>query len=340
MEAVMQQPATGDPESFSMSNVRLRSPMQRFFSGRRFLILYAVVPLIIFTLAMWFYPTFYGFYASLTRWTPISVQDNRPRFIGLRNYEKAFEPDSARRDDLEKAFANSFKYAAFYVGVGTPIALAFAILINSLRKGRGFFRLLFFLPVVTSTIAVGIIWQYLYQPQFGLFNAIFRMTKDATGFSFPLPRYMVDPKIALYCVGAMTVWHDLGYNIVIFLAGLSGIPSDYYEAAAIDGAGRWDIFRRITLPLLQPTLLLITVTGLAGALQVFDAVYVLVPTGFGGEGPAKSTLTFVMLLYQQAFPYGATYEFGYASALGVIIFVTILVISLLQLWIGRRRWEY
>lgn len=336
----MQQPATGNLKTPTPSRVRPRSELRRFFNGRRFLILYAMVPLLVFMLVMWFYPTFYGFYASLTRWTPISMQNSTPQFIGLRNYQKVFEPDSARRDDLEKAFANSFKYAAFFVGVGTPLALGSAILINSLRKGRGFFRLIYFLPVVTSTIAVGIIWQFLYQPQFGLFNALLRMLKNATGLSFPLPRYLLDPKIALLCVGAMTIWHGLGYHIVIFLAGLSGIPADYYEAAAIDGAGPWARFRHITLPLLQPTILLITVTGIAGALQVFDAIYVLVPSGFGGAGPSKSTLTFVMLLYQRAFPYGSTYEFGYASALGVIIFATILVISLLQLWIGRRRWEY
>jgi ABC-type sugar transport system permease subunit len=304
------------------------------------MILYAVVPLLVFMLVMWFYPTFYGFYASLTRWTPISVDHPSPQFIGFQNYQKAFEPNSARSDDLEKAFANSFKYAAFHVGVGTPIALGFAILMNSMRRGRGFFRLVYFLPVVTSTIAVGIIWQYLYQPQFGLFNALLRLVKSAAGLGFPLPRYMLDPRIALFCVAVMTIWHSLGYHIVIFLAGLSGIPADYYEAAAIDGAGPWRRFRHITLPLLQPTILLITVTALAGSLQVFDAIYVLVPSGMGGEGPSKATLTFVMLLYQRAFPYGATYEFGYASALGVIIFVTILLFSLLQLWIGRRRWEY
>lgn len=318
----------------------LNKSMTRFFTGKTFLILYAIIPIMAFALLMWFYPTFYGFYASLTRWNPVSATNPSPNYIGMKNYEMAFEPDTARREDLVKSIQNSFVYAIFTVGVGMVMALGFALLINSLRKGRGLFRLVYFLPVVTSTIAVGIIWRFLYQPQFGLFNAILRMINDSLHMNITLPGYLLDPRIALYCVGSMTVWQELGYYIVILMAGLSGIPSEYYEAASIDGAGFWSRFRYVTLPLLQPTFLFILVTGIAGALQVFDSIYILSPDYKNLGAPAKSTLTIVPLIYNRAFPYGGRYEFGYASALAAIIFGIILVVSLFQLWIGRRRWEY
>jgi len=323
-----------------LSRSSLNRSITDFFTGKTFLILYAIIPILAFAIMMWFYPTFYGFYASFTRWNPVSGTNPNPNYIGLKNYEMAFEPDTARREDLVKAIQNSFVYAIFTVGVGTPVALVFALLINSLRKGRSFFRLVYFLPVVTSTIAIGIIWKFLYQPQFGLFNAILRMINDNLHLNITLPGYLLDPKIALFCIGVMTIWQELGYFIVILMAGLSGIPSEYYEAASIDGADFWSRFRYITLPLLQPTLLFIAVTSIAGALQVFDAIYILAPVSTDLGGPARSTLTIVPLIYNRAFPYGGRYEFGYSSALAVIIFIIILAISLFQLRIGRRRWEY
>ncbi len=315
------------------------SALKSFLSGKTFLVMYAVVPVMLFGIFMWLYPTAYGIYAGNTRWNPIAV-DNTPEYIGLDNYRRIFEPGSIRNQDLMTALSNSVKFGVFTVGIGIPLALVLATMINSLGRAGSFFRFIYFLPVVTSTIAVGIIWGFLYQPQFGLFNAILRVFRDGLGLNFALPTYLLDPRIALYCIGVMVIWQTLGFNIVIYMAGLSGVPREYYEAASIDGAGTWTRFRHITIPLLQPAILFTTITGVAAALQAFDAMYILSPNRLNLGGPARSTLTLVMLLFNRAFPTSGRYEFGYASALGVIIFALVLVVSLIQLRLNRNNWEY
>ena len=299
--------------------------------GRKALLAYALVPALLFYLVFWIYPLLQGFAGSLTNWSPMSI--HTPEFLGLENYARA---SSNRLVGI--AIRNSLLFALFTVGVRTSLALAFAMTLNHLRRGQGLFRLIYFLPVVTSVVAAGYTWRFLYLPN-GLFNAVLAMIRDGLGLSFDLPRYLQDPNLALICIAVMSVWRWLGFEIVIFMAGLSGIPGEYYEAARIDGAGRWQLFRRITLPLLQPTILFILVTGLASEIQVFTEAFVMVSRGSGTPlgGPANSTLTIVMEFYQSAF---RKFEFGYASAIAVIIFVIISVFSLAQLWIGRRRWEY
>ena len=312
-----------------------REVVGRFLSGRRILILYAIVPVTVYGLVMWLFSVGYGMVMSTYDWNPMSI--HRPTFVGLDNYRRAFATGL-----VWTALANSAKYAAFTTLLGTPLALAGALLLNSLRRGRGFFRLVFYLPVVTSMIATSIIWKALYQVRGGVFNAVLRLIRDSLGLGFALPRYLLNPRIALYCIGLMTIWKGLGFAIVIFMAGLSGIPTHYYDAARIDGAGRWALFRHVTFPLLQPTLVLVLITRIAGALQAFSEMYVMtgMSTASGGAtmgGPVNSTLTIVLEIYQRAF---RVFEFGYASALAVIVFVIITTISAIQLRIGRTRWEY
>ena len=152
---------------------------------------------------------------------------------------------------------------------------------------------------------------------------------------------MLDPNTALISVGVMDIWRSLGFQIVILMAGLGGIPNVYYEAAQIDGAGRLQRFRHITLPLLQPVILFALVTSIAGAVQVFTEIFVIFQgssTSSGGYGgPAKAALTLVPEFFQQAF---RNFNFGYASAIAVVIFVIVSALSLLQLWLGRRDWDY
>lgn len=320
--------ASGRPKA------RLWDQARRLFRGRNLLILYAMIPLTIYALLIWIIPVGYGMIISLTDWSPMDL--NPTTFVGLENYKEAFSSEL-----MGKAIVNSTRYALFTVGLGVPLALIIAILLNSISRGRGIFRLLFFLPVVTQVVAVGIVWrEALYAPRLGMLNAVLRVIRSNLGLSFKLPRYLNDPAIALYCVGAMAIWRNLGYNIVLFMAGLSGIPRAYYDAAYIDGAGRLEAFRHVTLPLLKPTLVFVLVTGIASAMQVFTEIYVMTTSYASGAmmgTPAFSTLTLVPELYQRAF---REWRFGYASAQAVIIFVIITAISLFLLRTGRTRWEY
>lgn len=316
----------------SLDSTRPGTDRWRFLTGRRALLAYALIPTILFFTVFWIYPLGVGFVRSFTNWSPMSVHE--PEFIGLQNYERAF---SDRLIGI--AIGNSVKFAIFTVGLRLALALPLAILLTNLWRGRSFFRLVYFLPVVTSVIAAGVIWRFLYLPRNGILNTVLLTVQQVLGVSFDLPRYLQDPNIALFSVGVMSVWRWLGFVIVLLMAGLSSIPTEFYEAARIDGANRFQLFYRITLPLLRPTLVFVLVTEIASELQVFTEAFVMVSRGSGSTlgGPANSTLTIVMLFYQSAF---RNFEFGYASTIAVIIFVIVTLFSLAQLWLGRRRWEY
>ena len=304
----------------------------RFFGSKRALLAYAVIPAVLFFGIFWFYPLGIGFLRSFTDWSPMSI--HAPEFVGVENYERAF---SDRMVGI--AIGNSLRFAVFTVGLRLLIALPFAIMLNNLRRGQGVLRLIYFLPVVTSVIAAGVVWRFLYLPRNGILNVVLGGIRDLLGMDFALPRYLQDPNLSLFSVGVMSVWRWLGFAIVILMAGLSSIPSIFYEAARIDGANRFQSFRHITLPLLRPTLVFLLVTEVASEIQVFTEVFVMISRGSGGSigGPANSTLTIVGLFYQTAFK---NFEFGYASTLALIIFVIIAVFSLMQLWLGRRSWDY
>lgn len=308
--------------------------VQRLLSGKRLLIWYAIVPALLFFTLTWFIPIGYGFLMSFTDWSPMSLRGTD--WVGLENYQRMIE-----NPDMGLAVRNSIFYALFVVIVRLIIALPLAVMIHNLSFGKNFYRFIYFLPLVTSVVAVGIIWRILYLPRLGLFNVILGGIRDFFGMAFPLPRYLLDPNTALISVGVMDIWRSLGFQIVILMAGLSGIPKAYYEAAEIDGAGSWQRFRHITLPLLQPVILFALVTSIAGAVQVFTEIFVIFQgsnTSSGGYGgPAKAALTLVPEFFQQAF---RNFNFGYASAIAVVIFVIVSALSLLQLWLGRRRWDY
>ena len=302
------------------------------FGGRRALLFYALVPAFLFFFFFWIYPLGVGFLRSLTNWSPMSIY--APEYIGLDNYGRAFGDKN-----LGIAIGNSLKFAAVTVSLRLLIAMPIAIMLNNLRRGQSLFRLIYFLPVVTSVIAAGVIWRFLYLPRNGVLNTVLSAFQTFAGVTFDLPRYLQNPSIALLSIAVMSVWRWVGFVIVILMAGLSSIPDTFYEAAQIDGANRRQRFRSITLPLLRPTLVFILVTEIASEIQVFTEIYVMTARGSGSAlgGPAKSTLSIVMLFYQSAFK---NFEFGYASAIAVIIFVIIATFSVIQLRLGRRRWDY
>ena len=245
-------------------------------------------------------------------------------FIGLRNFEFAFSSDALFINSL----VVTLKYALVAVPLNLLIALPIAMGLNQVTRLRAVFRSAFFLPTVASAVAVSLIWRYVYEPQTGMLNAVL-----AT-LGLPQPSWLSDPATALWAILITAVWQDLGYNILILLAGLQTIPDDFYDAAKVDGAGSWPRFIDVTLPLLSRTLLFVSVLTMISYLQQFTYVQVM-PNNPGG--PINSTSTMVYYIYTKAF---SNMQLGYASAVSVVLMVIILVITLIQFRVLRSRWEY
>ena len=286
---------------------------------RRWLWAYAFIAIpLFFFLFVRIGPTFYAFWMSLHRWDPIAL--DRP-YIGLENY---------RNLGGDEVFWESLRNTWIYVGVGVPagliLSLAIALGLQRMIRFTGFFRVLYFLPYVTSLVAVGWVWRWMYMPN-GLFNDLLG------GIGLGPYAWLGSPDMAIYAIIATTVWQGLGFQIIIFLAGLESIPGDYLEAAALDGAGGWQQFRDVTFPLLNPTLVFLVVTGVISNLQVFTQVRAMSSQGTGG--PLNSTISIVLYVYQQAFQ-ALPSKMGYASAMTVVLFAMILAITIVQLKVLSR----
>ncbi len=273
-----------------------------------------------------FFPMVRAFQFSLYHW-PLG---SAPKvFVGLDNYARLLTDDAL----FQKALANTLYFTVATVIPTLVIALAVALLLNRPGlRGRGVFRTVYFVPVVTSLVAVAFVWRVLLEPSFGLVNGVFRL------FGFHGPGWLADPAWALNGVALMTIWRDVGYYMVIFLAGLQTIPRDIYDAAEVDGASRWQTFRRITLPLLNPSIVLAAVIGVIYGLQLFTQVYIMTgsPQRLAG-GPSDSTTSIVLFIVQQAF---RPLEMGYPSAAAIVLFGLIMLVTLVQLRLIQRRFEY
>ena len=198
---------------------------------------------------------------------------------------------------------------------------------NSKRlRGKAFFRLLYFLPVVTNTAAMAVVWRWLFNYRFGLVNGLLSL------LGIKGPNWLGDPAWAIPAIAAMVIWRGIGFNMLIFLAGLQGIPNYLYEAAAIDGANTWAMFRYITLPLLRPTTLLVTVMTLLGHIQLFEEAFIMT-----GGGPLNATLSVAMYIYRLGFRF---FRLGYASSLAYVLFLIIFVVTLIRMKIGRSTFDY
>jgi ABC-type sugar transport system permease subunit len=243
-------------------------------------------------------------------------------WIGLRNYEFAFQTDPFFRNALE----NTLKYAIVAVPLNIVFSLPIALGLNQIERLRALFRTAFFMPVVASAVAVSLLWNTIYAPQVGWLNAFL----DQVGLEGQ--PWLGDPSLALWSVLVAAVWQDLGYNILVFLAGLQGIPDDFYDAAKVDGAGAWQRFRGITLPLLQRTTALVLVLTMISYLQEFTHIQVMT-----SGGPIHSSETMVLYIYMKAFE---DLQMGYASAMSMVLMGIILVITLVQLRLLRSHWEY
>jgi len=240
-----------------------------------------------------------------------------PSWVGLANYQALVK---------DPVFMASVRHTLVYTALFVPISVAGSLLVawalNRKLRGVRFYRLAVFVPVITSTVATGIIFLWLLDPVFGLVNYFLSLV------GLPEQGFLQDTNQGLICIVFMTVWGWLGFDVIIYLAALQGIPQELMEAAQIDGAGKWSSFRNVVLPFLRPATLFLIVWSTISALQLFDEIYV---TTRGG--PLGSTTVIVYYLYQQAFQF---FNAGYGAAIAYVLFLAILIITILQLKIGAR----
>jgi multiple sugar transport system permease protein len=240
------------------------------------------------------------------------------RFVGLANYLTVFQTP---------LFWTSLKNTFFFVLVGGPLSVAvslgMALLVSSkLARFKPLFRTVYFLPVVTSLVAVAIVWRYLYHPAHGLLNVVL------SWFGISPIDWLGNPATAMPAIILLAVWKNFGYNMLIFIAGLQNIPDELYEASQIDGAGVWRQFLDITVPMLAPTTVFVVMITAIGYFQLFAEPYVMTD-----GGPLNSTMSVVMMMYEQGFRW---WNMGYASAIAFVLFVIILIFSAIQFAVQRR----
>lgn len=265
-------------------------------------------------------PVLMAFFTSFQKWNALRP----PQFIGIDNFTRLVDDPAFRQ-----AFLNTLKLLALIVPAEVILALAVATMLNQPLRGRGLYRMIYFLPVVTSTVAASIVWSSVFQPRYGVLSTLL------APFGLGETRWLVEPGLVLIPIAVVAIWQRLGFDMVLFLAGLQTIPLELYEAARIDGANRWQRFLHVTLPLLSPTTFLVVVLAIINGFQIFDQVYVMtlriVPGGVGG-----SATTLSYYLYRRAFTFS---EYGYASAIALVLFLVILVVTLFQLR-AQRFWVY
>jgi multiple sugar transport system permease protein len=247
----------------------------------------------------------------------VELLKSRLTFVGLANFV-----DLIHDELFLGAITHTLIFAVAIVPVSAALGMVLAVLFNEELRLKEFFKAIYFAPMVTSTVAAAVVWWWLYNPQFGLFNVILKL------LHLPGQPWLLSSTMALPSVIIFSVWKTLGYNMVIYVAGLQGIPQEFYEAATIDGAGSLQRFFRITLPLLAPTTTFVFIYNSIFAFQAFDQVYVLT-----GGGPAHATSVVVLELYNQAFQ---RYRFGYASAEAMVLFLFILAVTIVQYVYSRR----
>lgn len=265
-------------------------------------------------------PVLVAFRTSLLEWNGIRA----PIDVGLANFQRLFSDPLFWR-----SLGNTVKLLLMTIPPGILISLGIAVILNQRLRGRSIFRTIYFLPVVTSTVAASIVWTWMFQTRYGLVSAILQP------FGLGELNWLTSPDLILIPIAVVTIWQRIGFQMVLFLAGLQNIPRMLHEAAVIDGATRWERFRMITLPMLSPTTFLVFVLATISSFQIFDQVYIMTSrSARGGVGGSASTLAY--FLYDSGFGKG---QFGYASAIALILFVITLGVTVFQLRL-QRRWVY
>ncbi|MEW6701250.1 MAG: sugar ABC transporter permease [Bacteroidota bacterium] len=270
-------------------------------------------PSLVVIFVFFFLPVIAAFLMSFTDFDIYALGNlSYLRFVGLKNYSNLLN---------DPLFWTALKNTFYFVAVGGPLSVAAslgaALLLNSkFIKYKSAFRLVYFLPVVTTLVAVSIVWRYIYHPRFGLLNYILSLV------GIGRIDWLGDPVFSMPAIILLAVWKNFGYNMIIFTAGLQNIPEELYEAASIEGASAWQQFKQITLPQLAPTTLFISVITMIGYFQLFAEPYVMTQ-----GGPLNSTLSIVLYMYQEGFRW---WNIGYSTAIAFLLFVIILIGTVIQ----------
>jgi multiple sugar transport system permease protein len=329
-----------DPKNKSIkNNKKKKGYLKKSFRAYLYLLPAALV-LIVFR----FIPVIYSFYISLHKWKVKKVA-----YIGFKNYIKAIS---------DPLFWNSLKITVFYVIGTVPITIIISLVVAYLLfqkiKGLSIYRMIFFLPYITSTVASAAVWLWIFNPGHGLANQLLEFLRISplkwmneprgilkiilSNAGTTIPKWAEGPSLALVAVMIFVIWHYVGYDTTIFLAALGNIPSELYEAAKIDGANRWQLFRYITLPMLSPATFFLVTVALIGSFQAFNHIYVMTSaSGAALGGPLKTTTTTTIYIFDRF--YGSI-KTGYASAMAFILFWIILGLTILQNYFGEKRVFY
>ena len=278
-----------------------------------------IIPTFLYFCVFIAFPLAFSFYLSFHSWNPLSDQRT---FVGLDNYAELL-----RSESFIGSVSNTLVFTVGVIALTVVFSLMLATALNQGLRGTGLFRGIFYSPIVTSFVATGLVWLWLFDPGFGVVNYGLGL------LGLPRPGWASDPAWAMPTVILTFAWREIGYFTIVYLAGLQGIPESLKEAARIDGATTWQVFRRITFPLLMPTTLFVVVLGLIRATQIsFGLIYVMT-----GGGPVGTTNVIVLYLYQQAFQF---FRMGYASAVAYVLFAFIFLATLIQFRILGRRTDF
>ncbi|HIW32864.1 MAG TPA: sugar ABC transporter permease [Candidatus Paenibacillus intestinavium] len=276
-----------------------------------------ISPMVLLATVLTIIPILLSGIISFTDWNFIAGFESI-KFIGFDNYTKMFADD-----DFLKSLNNNL-LLMLVIPVSLFISLILAVLINNSTYFKNFFKVIYFMPFISSFVAVAVLWRVLFHPSSGPINNFLM----SIGISNP-PAWLADPSFSLISVMIIMIWAGVGFEMIIFMAGLQNISKDLYEAADIDGASKVRQFFKITIPLLSPTTFFLLITGIVGSFKVFDLIMILT-----NGGPAGSTSVIVFYLYKVAF---IQLKSGYASAIGIMLLIIILAITVIQ-WIGQKKW--
>ncbi|MEX0409489.1 sugar ABC transporter permease [Aquibium sp. LZ166] len=303
--------------------------IQRMTGAQRIAWVFLFPNLLIFGLFT-FLPIFLNFFYATTGSDRILLAD-RP-YVGMENFqsllacESYLDPNSCTRDIFWRAVHNTGWFVILQVGFMILFSLVTALVLNRDIPLRGFFRSVFFYPVLLSPVVVALIWKWILQ-RYGVLNATLE------GWELPVVNWLVEADWAFFWIVFVSIWAHMGFYTLILLAGLQAIPSDVYEAAEMDGASKWRVFSRITMPLLMPTMVVVIVLSLIRAVQAFDEIFVLT-----GGGPGSATLLLLQYIYETGFAFRPQL-FGLAAAASLLMAAVLLVLTLLQLAATRRQAE-
>jgi len=289
-------------------NITIEAPAKtKRFNSKKLLPYLLVSPYILFVLVFVLFPVFFCLFLTFHKWNIIAPMN----FIGTDNYLRLFQ------DRLFwKAIGNTLKFLLLHIPLQLIVSLFLAYLLNQKMKASSFFRASFFMPVIVSGVVVTILWQQLLGFDSGLINRLL------TTVGLNKIGWLVNPDVAIYSIAVMATWKNVGLYVILFLVGLQTVPTQYYEAAKMEGATRWQQFYHITLPMINPTIFMVVILSTIGGFNLFIEPYIMT-----GGGPLNQTLSAVLYIYKQAFQY---YNMGYSATLGFFYAIMIMTVVILQ----------